>query len=128
MESTFRQEMLTEELHKSYTELCTEFDPSTVLPPHPQLVKTLSESTRPSGPPEGIDELGEWVDNTVKTYEFVCTLWNDAKWRTVMRTLVEMNDAGGVRAGGARMDEDAINRRSAGSFPALRLVDERQSM
>ena len=128
MDSIFREEMLTEELHKRYTALCNEFDPRTVLPPHPQLVKTLSESSSPSGLSQGIDDLGEWVDNTVKTYEFVCTLWNDAEWRTVMTTIVGMNDEGGLRGGGLTLEGSGPKRRTAGSYSALRLVDERQTM
>ncbi len=123
MDSQFREEMLTEELRKRYEALCEEFEPRTVLPPHPDLITTLSESSRPSGLPNGIDDLGEWVDTTVKTYEFVCTLWQNQEWRDVMTTLVGMNEPGGIRAGGSNQ----TTRRSASAYPALHLVDSAQA-
>lgn len=128
MDSTFREEMLTEQLRKRYEVLCEKFEPGTVLPPYPQLVKSLSDSSRPSGLSAGIDDLGKWVDNTVSTYEFVCTLWQNPEWRTVITTLVEMNGEDGFRALSPKIEKSTPRRRTAGSYPALQLVDTAHSM
>lgn len=128
MDSRFREVMLTEELNKRYEALCEEFDPRTVLPPYPQLVKSLSESSRPSGLSAGIDDLGKWVDDTVRTYEFVCNLWQNPEWRTVITTLVEMNGQSGFKPFGPQLEDSNPKRRSAGSYPALQLVDTANSM